>query len=185
MELSDEQLISRVQQNDLNAFDSIVDRYKKKVYWIAFYMVGNHSDADDVTQETFIRAYRGLKRFKGRARFFTWLYRILMNCCTDYLRKRRRRSEYEYREDFQDEGAAETVRAGKRSMDALKIMERRELNDAVENALNALPVKQRAVLVLYEFMGMHHDEIARLLGCSAGTVRSRLFTIGFYRRRVG
>jgi RNA polymerase sigma-70 factor (ECF subfamily) len=132
--------------------------------------MGNHSDADDVAQETFIRAYRGLKKFKGHSRFYTWLYRILINCCMDSLRKRKReRVDLRLNEAVDGEAPA----TGKPAA-AIHAAELNELQRAVADALESLSLKHRMALVLHEFDGMAHQDIAQVMGCSIGTARSRL-----------
>jgi len=175
MELSDELLVGRAQENDPDAFGQLVEKYKTRIYYIACRVMGNHSDADDVAQETFIRAYRGLKKFKGHARFSTWLYRIMINCCMDLLRKRKRRggdlqlSEAVHGEEW---AAGGRVTVGPAAL--THAAELNELRSAVADALESLPLKHRMALVLHEFDGMPHQDIARAMGCSVGTARSRL-----------
>ncbi|MDD5557917.1 MAG: sigma-70 family RNA polymerase sigma factor [bacterium] len=166
MEASDARAVRRVQEGDETAFREIVERYGRRVYAIAYRMTGNHGDADDVAQETFIRAYRRIGQFGGRSSFFTWLYRILINCCMDCLRRRRRRGETDF-QDFLDHGEGPAASHGGGA-------EGNELRGAIAAALESLPPKQRTALVLHEFERMRHEDIARVMGCSEGTVRSRL-----------
>lgn len=174
MELSDRQIVWRVLEKDPAAFKDIVDKYKKKVYYIAYQMTGNHSDADDVAQEAFIKAYRRLGQFKGRSNFYTWFYRILINCCMDELRRRKRRPELDLDESLDmDRYAADAAGKG-RTLDAAREAEADELRGAVAEALESIPAKQRMALVLHEFEKMPHGDIARVMKCSEGTVRSRL-----------
>jgi len=173
LEQKDEVLVTRVIEGDISAFGKLVDKYKKKVYYIAYQMTGSRSDADDIAQETFIKAYKALSNFKGEAGFYTWLYRILMNCCMDQLRKRTR---IEYKPDDLLELDVDSIERTKSAQihSPLREAEAHELRDAVTEALESLPAKHRMVLVLHEFDGMAHQDIAQVLGCSEGTVRSRL-----------
>ena len=167
MELSDESLVARAQKDDAAAFKQLVDKHKTKIYYTAFRLMGNHSDADDLSQETFIRAYRGLGKFKGQSSFSTWLYRILVNCCMDLWRKRKQRGM-----DLQLNEAILLENRGQRvARDAVELS---ELQSAVAEAIESLPPKHRTALLLHEFDNMAHEDIARVMGCSVGTARSRL-----------
>jgi len=175
MELPDELLVGRAQENDPDAFRQLVDKYKAKIYYVACRMMSNHSDADDVAQETFIRAYRGLKKFKGHSRFYTWLYRILVNCCMDSLRKKKRGGvDLRLNEAVDGEALAAGGGATGRPAAAIHAAELNELRSAVADALRSLRPKHRMVLVLHELEGMAHQDIAQIMGCSVGTARSRL-----------
>ena len=173
MELSDDVLVGRARGNDLEAFRRLVERYRMKVYGIAWGMTGNHGDSDDIAQETFIKAYRKLGAFEGQSGFYTWLYRIAMNCSLDMLRRRWRSAELDLEGalDIAERRLADTRRG---APDGLREAEAGELREAVARGIAALPEKHRAALVLHDLEGMSHDEIARVLGCSPGTVRSRL-----------
>ena len=176
MEFTEEDLVRRARGRDRDAFRQLVERYRERVYGIARGMTGNHADADDVAQETFIRAYRKLDDFEGRARFCTWLYRIAVNCSLDLLRKRLRRAEC----DLGDAGGVEGLAAagGRHGGDGAA---HRELIEAIARGIESLPERHRAVLVLHDLEGLPHDEIGAVLGCSPGTVRSRLH---YARRRM-
>ena len=177
MELTDEILVRRAKTRDLDAFRQLVERYRERVYGIARGMTGNHGDADDIAQETFIRAYRKLGDFEGQSGLYTWLYRIAVNLSLDLLRRRSRRAEI-------DLGAApeqQLSRACGGIQDAGEGAAALELREAVARGIEALPERHRVVLVLHDLEGLPHDEIAAVLGCSAGTVRSRLH---YARRRL-
>lgn len=174
MELSDDVLVSRARANDLDAFRQLVERYRRKVYGIAWGMTGNHGDSDDIAQETFIKAYRKLGEFERQSGFYTWLYRIAMNCSLDLLRRRGRRGELDLEGSLE---AAERRLADTRGAppDGIREAAAGELREAVARGIAELPEKHRAALVLHDLEGVPHDEIARALGCSPGTVRSRLY----------
>ena len=159
--------IERLRHGDEAEFRKLVDKYNRKIYSIAFRLTRNHTDADDITQETFIRAYRALERFQGRSSLSTWLFRIALNCSRDHLRKRKRLGEVDLDERV----------VNGRSRPAAEVgggMEAGEIREAVARAIDSLPFKQRSVLLLHSFEGMAHADIARVMGCSVGTVRSRL-----------
>ncbi|MCX6355940.1 MAG: sigma-70 family RNA polymerase sigma factor [Candidatus Aureabacteria bacterium] len=174
LEQKDEVLVKRVVEGDISAFGTLVDKYKSKIYYIAYQMTGSRSDADDIAQDTFIKAYKALGNYRGEAAFYTWLYRILMNCCMDQLRKRKR---IEYKPDDLLELDVDSLERTKSAQihSPLREAEAHELRDAVTEALESLPAKHRMVLVLHELDGMAHQDIARVVGCSEGTVRSRLY----------
>lgn len=173
MELSDDLLVGRAKARDPDAFRQLVERHRRKVYGIAWGMTGNHGDADDIAQETFVKAYRRLGEFEGQSGFYTWLYRIATNCSLDLLRRKGRRAERDL-EGVLD--AAERPLPLRRGTppDARREAAAGELREAVRRGVSELPGKHRAALVLHDIEGMPHDEIARMLGCSPGTVRSRL-----------
>jgi RNA polymerase sigma-70 factor (ECF subfamily) len=173
METDERKIIRRVNEGDLDAFGELVDRYKKKIYYIAYHMTCNHSDADDIAQETFIRAYRNIAGFKGKSSFYTWLYRILINRCTDYM-KRKRRRDHRLNEIRDPANYLGETSGGGSSPGSFAGITIGELQRAVAGALMSLPEKQRMALVLHEFNGLSHKEIADVVGCSEGTVRSRL-----------
>lgn len=137
-------------------------------------MTRNHSDADDIAQETFIRAYRNIHRFRGRSSFYTWLYRITVNCSKDHLRRRSRKAEILLADTRDEEKGTDALTYIGRPPEALAEAQALELRGAVDQAMQSLSVKHRAALVLHEFEGLAHADIARVMGCSVGTVRSRL-----------
>jgi RNA polymerase sigma-70 factor (ECF subfamily) len=167
-------LIRRVQQGDGVAFDRLVELHAPRVYNLAYRMLGNAEDAQDVAQEAFLRIYDALPRFRGEASFTTWMYRIVTNVCHDELSRRRRRplAMTELESDA-GEGAApdELLTSGESAEDTVMQQERRR---ALHRAIAALPPPFRAVLVLYDLQGFSYDEIAEMLRVNIGTVKSRL-----------
>ena len=171
---SDQRLVERVRAGDQAAYSSLVHKYKGRIYGIIYNLTSNREDANDLAQETFIKAFRSLDRFRGRSQFFTWLYRIAVNTTLSHLKKNRLRHFFNY-EDLQEE----TVQA--EWLDAMTSASRsdrpvilRELQEKLNEALQQLSPKHRAVVVLFEVEGMSHEEIAEILKVSTGTVRSRL-----------
>jgi len=153
-------------QGDGSAFASIVEKYKKQIYSIAYSMTRNHADADDLSQDAFVKAYENLHRFKLGTNFRSWLCRIATNLCIDYLRHKKR-----FPEDSLDDQAELLPAYGNNPHDNL---ESSELMDNIMAAVDSLPVSQRTVVVLREMQGMRLKEISKILNCSESTIRWRL-----------
>jgi RNA polymerase sigma-70 factor (ECF subfamily) len=166
---SDAELVHRAKGGDDSAFDELVVRYRKKVYAIAFGMARNHGDADDVAQETFLRAYQALNRFKTEFEFKTWLFRIAVNTCINMLKRKGRRVETSFEEKI-EAGMPQPVTPGNPG----KEMEQQELREKIDEAIQQLSPKLRSVFVLRTQQDLSYEEIARVLKISRGTVMSRL-----------
>ena len=170
---TDQQLVQRAQRGDLRAFDLLVLKYQGRIAALVSRYVSDAGELEDVTQEAFIKAYRALGKFRGDSAFYTWLYRIAANAAKNHLVAKGRRpaadATIEDAEGF-DEGGLASEGA---SPEALAMGG--ELAEVVESALNALPDELKAALMLREFDGLSYDDIADVLGCPVGTVRSRIF----------
>ena len=170
---TDQQLVQRAQRGDLRAFDLLVLKYQGRIAALVSRYVSDAGEVEDVTQEAFIKAYRALGKFRGDSAFYTWLYRIAANAAKNHLVAKGRRpgadATIEDAEGF-DEGGMLSESA---SPEALAMGG--ELAEVVESALKALPDELRAALMLREFDGLSYDDIADVLGCPVGTVRSRIF----------
>ena len=170
--LTDEELVSRSMGGDSESFNQLIKRWERPIYALAYRTIGCEDDARDVVQETFLRAFRGLSGFKGQAKFSSWLYRITLNLCRDWMR-RQRRAPVIATPDGVDlvELAGESAHV--ETADAA--VGRRELSRLVARAMTALPEEQRAAIVLKEYHGLTFQEIADLLGCPLSTVKTRLY----------
>ncbi len=170
---TDKQLVQRAQRGDLRAFDLLVLKYQGRIAALVSRYVSDAGEVEDVTQEAFIKAYRALGKFRGDSAFYTWLYRIAANAAKNHLVAKGRRpaadATIEDAEGF-DEGGLLSESA---SPEALAMGG--ELAEVVESAVNALPDELKAALMLREFDGLSYDDIADVLGCPVGTVRSRIF----------
>ena len=170
--MEDEALVRRCQEGDQEAFRTLVTRYHGRVFHLIHGLVGDRDDADDLAQEVFIKAFRALSRFERRAQFYTWLYRIAVNQCLDWLKTRGRSVETPL-------GRLSLTRAdtlaAKSSAGADSETHQHELGRALEKALTTLSPDYRAALTLREEEGLTYEEIAEVMGCSVGTVKSRLF----------
>ena len=167
-------LIERARGGDLPAFDQLVERYKQRIYSTIYHMTSNHADASDVAQETFIKAFKNLDRFKGDSAFYTWLYRIAVNNTINFVKRRRAnhvslddvdaaiQNDPDFIERTSDDGPTREVAAN-------------QLMRRLNVALQKLSPSHRLVVTLYDIEGMQHGEIAKIMNCSEGTVRSRLF----------
>ncbi len=172
MQETDEELVQRASHGDTDAFNELVTRWERPIYALAYRVLGRDEDARDVCQEAFLRAFRGLKGFKGQAKFSSWLYRIALNLCRDWLRRERRVGTVQPFEDYE---------IGDRSMvDPINetvedLIVRRDLGRAVSKVIAKLPDDQRIVIVLKEYHGLTFREIAELVGCPLSTVKTRLY----------
>ncbi|MCK4404026.1 MAG: sigma-70 family RNA polymerase sigma factor [candidate division Zixibacteria bacterium] len=167
---TDDELIVKAQKGDLTSFDLLVKRYQKKIYFLAYRMVKNHDTADDVAQETFINAYFAIKSFKIGYSFYTWLYRICMNLSINFLK----RQKFVIPESQFEEEASPLERETT-GVDPSNHLALKELENRIEKAMDSLPPKYKAVLVLRIYEDLSYEEIAKTLKVSIGTVMSRLF----------
>jgi RNA polymerase sigma-70 factor (ECF subfamily) len=172
MASTDEELVARSMGGDLDSFNQLVLRWERPIYALAYRVIGREDDARDVCQETFLRAFRALGGFKGQAKFSSWLYRITLNLCRDWIRRQRRQPVAQAPEgvDLLDL-ATETTPA--ESIEDL--VARRELSLAVQRAMAVLPEEQRTAIILKEYHGLTFQEIADLLDCPLSTVKTRLY----------
>ncbi len=172
MGLPDEVLVQKAKNGNLDAFDELVRRYEGKIYGLAYRFMGSHADASDLAQDTFIRVYQALAGFRGDAAFSTWLYRIAANICRDELRKRQRRRSVSI--DEMIDASPANVPAASGSYSPEETVQRREVQRQVQFCLNELSDDHRLILVMREIQGLSYDEIASILQCSMGTVKSRI-----------
>lgn len=174
---SDAMLVERALDNDLAAFEQLVTRYQNKIISYAARMLNDRDEAEDVTQEVFIKAYRSLESFRGASSFSTWLYRIATNLCIDRVRQRQRRPQQAYSLDEPLDKDEE--RGGRELPDTSSEpsgqVEREELRRQVRQTVAEMPEKLRSVLVMCDIQGMPYESIAEVLKCPIGTVKSRLF----------
>jgi RNA polymerase sigma-70 factor (ECF subfamily) len=167
-------LIADLCEGDETALAPLVEKYKRMVYRLAMQITKNHADADDVMQETFIKVYRSIRTFRKDAAFETWLYRIAVNEALNFV-KRRERQRASTLETVSETEYETTLRYRTQiANDPHAHAEKAELRHHVTEAVNTLSLKHRTVVILHEFEGLTHAEIASILNCSEGTVRSRL-----------
>jgi RNA polymerase sigma-70 factor (ECF subfamily) len=183
MSLTDEELVARAKTGDLDSFNQLVSRWERPIYALAYRTLGREEDARDVVQEAFLRAYRGLKGFKGEAKFSSWLYRITLNLCRDWSRRERRAPIVQVPEGTDPvELADERVQTSESVED---LVARREMSEAVAKAMAELPEEQRTAIMLKEYHGLTFQEIAGMLDCPLSTVKTRLYQgLSVLRRRL-
>lgn len=170
---TDEALVARVCAGETAAFEVLVARYQDRIYTIVHGFVRDADDALDLTQEAFLKAYQGLGRFRGGSSFYTWLYRIAVNSCKDHLRKRAVRPSLSLEDDqLQDLGFEPAADV---SSDPVGLAETREMRAVVRAAVEMLPEKLRLAIVLHDIQGLPQQDVAGILGCPLGTVKSHVF----------
>jgi RNA polymerase sigma-70 factor, ECF subfamily len=172
MTWTDEELVARSIRGDAESFNQLILRWERPIYALAYRTIGREEDARDVCQETFLRAFRALPRFRGEAKFSSWIYRIALNLCRDWARRERRMPMAQAPEnvDLMDlasaKGPTESIE---------DLVSRRDLMRAVERVMVTLPEEQRTAIVLKEYHGLTFQEIADLVGCPLSTVKTRLY----------
>jgi RNA polymerase sigma-70 factor (ECF subfamily) len=179
---SDEHFVRQALGGDVGAFDVLIDRYKHRLFVYIYNMIGHKEDTDDVLMDTFIKAYQNLHRFKGNSAFSTWLYRIAHNRALDFLRAQKTRKKViDEGRGLDDCGNGEDElgvvnQSEDRSVagNVSREVVNKELENKLNESLNKLSNNHRAVVIMYDIQGKSHAEIAQIMGCSEGTVRSRL-----------
>jgi len=173
---SDQKLVKRTLHGDTRAFEELVETYQNKVYTLAYRYMGNEDDANDMSQEAFIKSFRSLKSYKGDASFGTWIYRITTNVCLDELRHRKRRVvPISLDEPLATVDGNEVEREiPDSSLAADKIYEQKEFSQHIQLLLDKMKPEHKSVIVLRDVMELSYEEIAAVLDCSIGTVKSRI-----------
>lgn len=174
--LTDEKELVRAALNgDNDAFGQLVTRYEKKIYSFALGMLSNPEDAFDISQETFLKAFRSLKYFKGESSFYTWLYTICRNCCYDFIKQQSRQrrksvSLFEYEGD--PDGSV--IEIADNTSDPQKILEQKRVRSIIYEAIQSLHDNHREIIILRDIEGLSYEEIAAAMHINEGTVKSRL-----------
>ncbi len=175
---ADARLVQRCKANDAAAFNEVVARYKDRVYGYVCRMIGPGADAEDLAQETFVRAYTNIHSFQSRATLNTWLFRIATNLCIDHIRRgqagRGRDASLSMEDPETRQGVERELPDNSHNPEQAAL--NRELGRRIQEALQDLPPRLRAVVHLFDVEGLSYDEIARVVDCPLGTVKSRLFT---------
>ena len=171
----DLELVQRSREGDTQAFDELVEKYTPKLYGLVYHMTSNHEDTNDVLQDVFAKAYRALKRFKGKSTFYTWIYSIATNMTLNFLKKRNRRRGMSLDDvDMAIQNDPDFIEATSKS-DPVREANISELQERLNMAMQELSDDHRAVVTMFDIQGMPHAQISKILGVSEGTVRSRLF----------
>ena len=166
VDAEDLRLLEAFRRGEESAFSALVIKYREGIYRVARRMLGNHEDAADATQEVFIRAYRALPRFDGRSQIYTWLYRITVNLCLDARGRLSRMPVIDGEDTLRDVPGGPVIE---------EESEGREVGRVVARAVSGLPPRQRAMVVLRLYQDLPYQEIARIMGCSEGTVKATMF----------
>jgi RNA polymerase sigma-70 factor (ECF subfamily) len=172
MTWTDEELVARSIGGDADSFNELVLRWERPIYALAYRTIGREEEARDVCQETFLRAFRALPGFRGQAKFSSWLYRIALNLCRDWVRRERRNNTVQAPEGTD---LMEMAAAAEPSESIEDLVARRDLGRAIERLMARLPEEQRTAIVLKEYHGLTFQEIADLVGCPLSTVKTRLY----------
>jgi RNA polymerase sigma-70 factor, ECF subfamily len=169
---TDEELVARTMTGDADSFNQLILRWERPIYALAYRTIGREEEARDIVQDTFLRAYRALPGFRGQAKFSSWLYRIALNLCRDWIRRQRRTPTVQAPEGVEladlasEQGPIESIE---------DLVARREMSRAVAEAMTQLPEEQRTAIILKEYHGLTFQEIADLQGCPLSTVKTRLY----------
>src|ERR1700736_1234458 len=177
VDVSELDLVKQCQAGNTEAFDQLVTRYRTRVFAMIYNMVHNEQDAWDLAQDSFVKAWKSIRRFHGRSSFYTWIYRIVMNVTIDWLRKKHVKGAGA---EFDDAIQLKETEPASRTLpkaDPLphERMEQSEIRARIDNAIAQISPEHRAVILMKEIEEMQYHEIAEALGCSIGTVMSRLF----------
>lgn len=166
--INDQHYINQIIEGNSNAFSVLVNRYKDLVFTLAYKMVKNREEAEEVSQDVFIKIFKSLNKFKGGSKFSTWIYKITYNTCLDYLKKSKKENSIVYVEDFSEHQvkAIETV---------LENIDEKERIQKIQDCLQSLPSEEAFLLTLYYFDDQSVEEIAKIIECSANNVKIKLF----------
>lgn len=174
-ETGDLELVRRTRDGDFEAYNDLVRRYQERIYATIYHMTSNHEDANDLAQDTFIKAFQALNSFKGGSSFYTWIYRIAVNKTINFLKQRKNKAQMSLddldlnAEHDPDLVALVSERTPRRDAGLAELQEK--LNEAMQR----LSDSHRMAVTLHDIQGMSHEEIAKIMDCNVGTVRSRLF----------
>ena len=172
MTWTDEELVAKSVGGDAESFNELILRWERPIFALAYRTIGREEDARDVCQETFLRAFRALPAFRGQSKFSSWLYRIALNLCRDWMRRERRTPVVQAPEDMD---LLELAAATEPSESIEDLVARKDLTRAVERVMATLPDEQRTAILLKEYHGLTFQEIADLVGCPLSTVKTRLY----------
>lgn len=171
---ADFDVVKRVQAGDVAAFDVLIRKYRERLFGIVYNLTSNREDTADLVQDAFIKAFQSINRFQGQSSFFTWLYKIAVNTTLSHLRKNKLRQFFSLEKVQEDGATAEVLNQLTDTSGADRDAYLKELQEKLNEALQKLSIKHRTVITLFEIDGLSHAEIAEVMDCSEGTVRSRL-----------
>ena len=172
MDENEKNLVEKSAEGDIDAFETLIQSHQKKVYNIALRMTKNPEDAQELSQDAFVRAFIAIKKFRGDSSFATWLYRITMNVCTDFLRKRNKASVISIEQSVYE--SQQTMQLADNEPGPDEISEKNQLKKLVKEAMDLLPPEHRQVLILRDLLDMTYKDIANTLSINEGTIKSRI-----------
>lgn len=171
--MTEQELVLRAKNGDMSAFGELISQNERKIFALTYRMVGTREDGEDLAQEAFLNAWKGLKNFQGDSSFSTWVYRLATNVCLDHIRKQKRRQEVTNTAPLEYEDG-EALSLPDRTHDPQHRLEKKELQASVQQGLEQLSLDHRQILTMREFSGMSYDQIAAALDLDSGTVKSRI-----------
>ena len=170
--MSDEELVKKVKNGDVDAFEQIITKYEKKIFGLIYNMLRNENEIEDVAQEVFIKVYKNLDKFHGDSSLYTWIYKIATNLCLDQIKKRKEVIYIDEKLQLDDGEVEFQIPSDEKLQD--EIYEQKELKQKLESCIDKLPEKQKAMIVLRDIKGLSYDEIAEILDLKLGTVKSQI-----------
>lgn len=170
----EQQLIADARKGDVAAFEALIGEHQKRIFSIAFRMAGNPEDAADMAQEVLIKIFKNLGKFQGNSKFSTWVYRVATNTCLDELKKLRRHTAYSLDQELETEEGSVAAELADEAPTPEESAERRDLQRVVSEAIGMLSEDHKKAILLRDMQGFSYEEIANILQCSVGTVKSRI-----------
>lgn len=174
LSLHEASLIEQSKAGDMESFEQLIISHQKKAFNIAYRILGNLEDANDVTQEALIKAYRGIKNFNGKSSFSTWLYAIVNNTCMDFIRKNRKTKLTYLDREYETEESSYKIQVHGDNETPEEVLEKKEVQKIIHDCINKLSYEHRRIVVLRDIEQLSYSEIAEILNCSEGTVKSRI-----------
>lgn len=172
--MEEKQLIHNAKNGDVEAFEIIIEKYQQQIFNIAFRMMGNYDDASDSAQNAIIKIFKNLKNFEGKSKLSTWIYRIVTNTCLDELRKKSRQNIISINQSHDDKNLGKEIQIEDKGNSPQDHVEKNEMQKVILNALEKMSPDHKAVIVLRDIKGLSYEEIARIVECNEGTVKSRI-----------
>jgi len=168
---SDKVLVERCQRGDVAAFEMLVLKYQQNIFHLIYHLTNGSEQVEDLAQDVFLKAFKAIKGFRGESCFYTWLYRIAVNTCRNFIKFQRKHQSYDTADDTPTE--LDDIRF--HPQDPVHNLETKELFCEIDRAISSLSPEYRTVIILRDVKELSYDEISQVLGCPIGTVRSRLF----------
>lgn len=167
-------LIKQSKAGDVESFERLITEHQKRIFNVAYRMLGNLEDANDVTQETLVKAYRGIANFKEESSFSTWLYRIVNNACIDFIRKNRKTNIIYLDREYETEEGSYKIQLGNNEDTPEQLLEKKEVQKLIHESINELGYDHKKIIILRDIEHFSYKEIAQILDCPEGTIKSRI-----------